>query len=222
MKLPAFRQDPASGLKKAQAALAAAEARIVELESDRLTALAESDDVSIVHSVDLRLVGERQTAATLVDRIAVLRAAVRAQHIEAANKLHQAGLAIISERLEKRVGLARELDGILRQFEDIWRQLIDRSPVITNWPPGLPLPRAEDLLDIKPLRDELSWRLYACGRPSWNRVCSVPQPKPAVGVAGLEPKGLVGATEAMGLGLLARLRMQGPISTNEDEEATAA
>jgi Tfp pilus assembly protein PilX len=43
MKLPTFRRDAASGLAKAQAALAAAEQRITELEVDRRAALAESD-----------------------------------------------------------------------------------------------------------------------------------------------------------------------------------
>jgi hypothetical protein len=122
--------------------------------------------------------------------------------------------------LKKRVELARKLDAILRDFEETWHALLDRGPVIANWPRGVELPPADALLDIKPLRFELAWRLYACGRPAWNRECSVPSPQPAFGVVGMEPKGLIGCTESMGQGLLARLRHT-RVPTNDDDEKAA-
>lgn len=79
-------------------------------------------------------------------------------------------------------------------------------------------PRAEDLLDIKPLRLELAWRLYSCGRPRWDHPTSVPPPQPAMGVEGLQPAGLIGATEAMGRALFARLRAQGAINPDDNTE----
>jgi hypothetical protein len=140
------------------------------------------------------------------------------QRAAEAEQQRQAGIAIVAARLQKRVEVAKKLDSILREFEEVWHQLLDRSPVIANWPPGVSLPGSDALLDVKPLRDELAWRLFACGRPAWNRVCSVPQPRPALTVAGLEPKGLIGAAEAMGMGLLARIKAQ-RIEDHSDEEA---
>lgn len=215
-----FRRDNAAALKKAEVALAAAETKITELESTRLRLLQESDELSPVHEADKAITEQRQAAATYADRVQVLKAALKQERAEEAERAHQAGIAIIAARLQKRVELARRLDAILREFETVWHALLDRSAVIADWPPGVPLPPAEALLDIRPLWDELGWRLYACGRPAWNRSCSVPAPKPAVGVTGLEPKGLVGATEAMGQGLLARLR-HSRLPTPDDESEAA-
>jgi hypothetical protein len=205
MQLP-FRNNPQAGLAKAEAAHEAIKQRIVALQADREATLLASDDIGAVQVIDAKLAAEQSSLGVCEDRIAALRQAIREQERDRLEQAHQAGIAIVAKRLEKRVELAKKLDTILREFETVWHQLLDRSAVTDDWPPGVPLPLAEDLLDVRPLRDELGWRLYACGRPAWNRGCSVPPPKPAVGVAGMEPKGLIGATEAMGQSLLARLK----------------
>jgi len=50
-----FRSNPQAGLKKAEAALAAAEAKLAELASDRAVALRESDAVDAVVAVDAKI-----------------------------------------------------------------------------------------------------------------------------------------------------------------------
>ena len=82
MKLQTFRRDAAAGLATAQGKLAAAEAKIAELESDRRLALAESDAIEPVAAIDKAIAEQRQAAATYADRVQVLKAAVREHQAE--------------------------------------------------------------------------------------------------------------------------------------------
>ena len=82
MKLQTFRRDAAAGLATAQGKLAAAEAKIAELEFDRRLALAESDAIEPVAAIDKAIAEQRQAAATYADRVQVLKAAVREHQAE--------------------------------------------------------------------------------------------------------------------------------------------
>jgi hypothetical protein len=216
-----FRSDPAAGLKKAEAALAATEAKIAELEDQRRTALAESDELDAVALVDSKLAKERAAAATYADRIVVLRGAVRAANEEQRLRQYYAALAVVAKRLEARAKLATEMEAALKHAGELWAQLMaSRSEVLKAWPEVLPLPRITDLQGSE-LRLELSYALFACGRPNHERP-GWPAPLPVPGVAGLEARGIAGAVRAAGEGFLARLRSLQNIKPEDDEEEFAA
>jgi hypothetical protein len=223
MKLPTFRRDAAAGLATAQAKLKEAESRLVELASERALALAESDEVSAVHSIDLRLVGERQTAATLVDRIAVLRAAVRQQQAETTERQRQAALLEVQRRLDQQVQLAKGVEEAVRLLGGRWNELLRwRQAIIAGWPDNLPRPLASDFENVGPLRRELGHALHAAGKPAWDRLCSIPPPVPAMAVEGLSPKGISGYVAAAGAGFLARIKAQRIATPDDDTDEAAA
>jgi hypothetical protein len=220
MKLPTFRRDPAAGLATAQAALTATEQRIAELEGDRQTALAESDTLEAVALVDSALTKERAAAATYQDRIQVLRGAVKAANEDERQKQYSSALAIVAKRLEARAALAAEMEAALKHTSELWAKLMaSRSDVMAKWPEVLPLPRIEDLAGTE-LRLELAYALYAAGKPNWERP-GWPNPLPAPGVQGMEPKGIAEATRLANEGFLARLKSLQSIKPDQDEEEAA-
>jgi hypothetical protein len=197
MKL--FRSDPAAGLAKAQAALTAAQGRIVELEIDRLTALRESDAIEPVAEIDRQIADLRKAAATHTDRVAVLKAALREQQAEETERQRQAAIAEIEKRLTGQVELAREVEAAVKHLGQKWNQLLQwRTSILSAWPDGLPRPLATDFVDVGPLRRELGTSLYAAGRPAWDRLCSIPPPVAPYAVEGLSPKGIAGYVAAAG------------------------
>lgn len=217
-----FRSNPQAGLKKAEAALAAAEARLAELASDRAVALRESDDVGAVQAVDARITETLAAVNVHRDRIVALKAAVHEQRTEELDRQRAAAIAEIERRLAGQVKLAGEVEAAVKHLGDTWNRLINwRQSIISGWPEGLPLPRATDFQDLRDLRRELGVLLFSAGKPSWNRPPSIPAPAGPVGVAGLEPKGLARYVEGAGRAFIARLRMQQPV-VNSDEGNEAA
>ena len=223
MKLPTFRKDAAAGLQKAEAALAAVEARIVELEGDRRVALQETDATAPVVAADRALAEARVEAAIHRDRIAALRTTVAEQRAEERAKQYAAAIAVIEQRLVDQVKLAGEVEQAVRDLGDRWNKLLDwRQAIISQWPEGLPLPRSTDFQDLKDLRRELGVLLFSAGKPAWNRPPSIPAPAGPIGVQGLEPRGLAKYVEGAGKAFVARLRMQQPMSNPEDETESSA
>jgi hypothetical protein len=198
-----FRTNPAAGLAKAQTALAATEARIVELEQERQTVLAEADTVEPVHALDLQISGLRAAAQTHADRIAVLRAAAREQQAEQLEAQRQAALAEVQKRLDAQVELAREVEHAVKQLGQKWNQLLQwRTAILSAWPESLPRPTATDFYDVGPLRRELGNALFGESNAAWNRIPSIPGPIAPIGVEGLSPKGIAGYVAAAGAALL--------------------
>jgi hypothetical protein len=115
-----FRADPAAGLKKAQTALAATEAKIAELEDQRRIALGESDAIEPVAVLDSELAVQRAAAATYRDRIIVLKSAVRASNEDERQKQYDAGLREVAKRLfSDKAWVKSYLDGGVRERQQM-------------------------------------------------------------------------------------------------------
>jgi hypothetical protein len=222
MKLPTFRRDAAAGLATAQGKLAAAEAKLAELANERALALAESDDVDIVRTIDGRMIAAQADIMVLKDRISTLQQAIRAQQAEETERQRQAALVEVQKRLDAQVELAKEVEAGVRHLGEKWNELLRwRSSILNSWPEGLPRPLAGDFEDVRHLRRELATMLYGAGRPSWDRQCSIPAPVSPIGVEGLSPKGIAGYVTAAGQGFLARIKAQ-RIDNPTDDESEAA
>jgi hypothetical protein len=219
MKLPTFRRDAAAGLATAQGKLAAAEARLAELASERALALAESDDVAVVQKIDERVAAAQSEAGVLKDRIATLQQAVREQQAEQTDMLRQKAIGEIERRLADQVKLAGEVEAAVKHLGEVWTRLLSwRGAILAKWPAELPLPKASDFEDVRQLRRELATALFAAGRPAWDREPSIPAPASPIGVQGLEPRGLAGAVAIAGQSFIARLKAQ-PVDVPEGEQA---
>jgi hypothetical protein len=141
-----FRANPQAGLAKAQAALAATDAKIAELEADRRTALAESDAIEPVHALDMEIAKQRAAAATYADRVQLLKPAVAEQREDERRKQYQAALLEIEKRLAKQVELAGKVEQAARDLGKLWNGLLGwRSAIISGWPASLPLPPADSI-----------------------------------------------------------------------------
>jgi hypothetical protein len=218
MKL--FRTDPAAGLARAQAALTAAEGRVAELELDRLTALRESDAIEPVAALDRQIAEQRQAAATHAARVQVLKAAVREQQAEETERQRQAALIEVQKRLDAQVELAKEVEAAVRHLGDRWEKLLQwRQAILSGWPEGLPRPLSTDFEDVRIIRRELAVALYAAGKPSWARQCSIPNPASPIGVTGLESRGLANAVAAAGAAFISRIKTQRIDNSNDEDEA---
>jgi hypothetical protein len=164
-----FRKDASAGLRKAQDALAAAEAKIVALEDARRLALAESDTTEPVLAADRALAEARVEASIYRDRIATLEATVAEEQAAEQAKQYAAAIAVIEKRLTDQVALAGEVEQAVRTLGDRWNKLINwRQSIISGWPEGLPLPRSTDFQNLRDLRRELGVALWSAGNPAWN------------------------------------------------------
>jgi hypothetical protein len=223
MKLPTFRRDAAAGLATAQGKLAAVEAKLAELASERALALAESDDVAVVQKIDTAISAAQSEAGVLKDRIFTLQQAVRQQRAEETERQRQAAFVEVQKRLDAQVELAREVEAAVKQLGDRWNELLNwRTAIVGGWPDSLPRPLATDFQDVRYLQRELANALFAAGNPQWDRACSIPAPAGPVGVEGLEPKGLAGYVAGAGAGFLARIRAQRIDNPTDDEAEDAA
>lgn len=223
MKLPTFRKDAAAGLRKAQDALAAAEAKIVALEDARRLALAESDTTEPVLAADRALGEARVEAAIHRDRITALRSTVAEEQAAEQAKQYDAACTVIEKRLAQQVELAGEVEAAVKHLGDTWNRLLNwRQAIISGWPEGLPLPRSTDFQDLKDLRRELAVLLFSAGKPSWNRPPSIPAPAGPIGVQGLEPRGLAKYVEGAGRAFIARLRMHSLANHENQTDEDAA
>jgi hypothetical protein len=123
MKLPTFRRDAASGLAKAQAALAAAEQRITELEVDRRAALAESDAIEPVAALDRQIAEQRAAAIVFADRVEVLKAAVAEQREDEYRHQYAEALGKIEKRLTEEVEKAKRIEQLVRDLGKEWNEM---------------------------------------------------------------------------------------------------
>ena len=99
----AFKRDVAAALAKARAGLAAAEAKIAELERARPAALvASDDDVDGVRAIERSMAEQRGTAAVYRDRIAVLEIEARQQDRQQREKDKAAEIAGHEKLLARR------------------------------------------------------------------------------------------------------------------------
>lgn len=216
-----FRSNPTAGLKKAEQALAISETKIEELQAARHLALLEADTVESVAGFDSQIAKERAAADVHRDRIAALKAAVRAAQAEQMEAQRRAALTEVQKRLDQQVELAKEVEAVVKQLGEKWAALLQwRTSILGGWPDSLPRPPADAFVDVRAIQRELATTLYSAGRPSWDRQCSIPAPAAPIGVQGLEPKGLANAIAAAGAGFLARIKST-RIQTNDDEEAAA-
>jgi hypothetical protein len=214
-----FRADPESGLRKAEAALTAAEARLAELASDRAVALRESDDVGAVQVVDARITETLAAVNVHRDRITALKAAVREQRTEETDRQRAIAIAEIERRLADQVKLAATVETAVRDLGRVWNELLNwRGAIIAGWPDALPLPPPDAFHDVRELRRELATALYSAGKPAWDRECSIPAPASPIGVEGLSPKGIAGFVTMAGNSFLARLKMH-RVDVPEGEQA---
>ena len=222
MKLPALiRRDPAAGLARAEQALAAASTRVEELENDRLTALAETDELTAVQKIDTALAEQRTAAGVLSDRVAVLKAALYQQERERLEQARATAIAEVTQWLDVEIGYARETEQAVSRLGDCWsRQLGRRGRLVSLWKPVLGPLSADTFSDIRAERRELATALFAAGKPSWDRQCSIPNPVAPLAVEGLSPKGISGYVAAAGAGFLARIKSI-RTAPNNDEEPVA-
>lgn len=217
-----FRTNPQAGLKKAEAALVAAEAKLAELADARAVALRESDDVAAVQQVDKAIDEMRAVADVHRDRIAELKRVVREQQAEETERQRQAALAEVQKRLDAQVELAKEVEAAVRQLGAKWNQLLGwRQAIIAGWPEGLPRPSASDFVDVGPLRRELGNALFAASNPRWDKIPSIPPPLAPLAVEGLSPRGIAGYVAAAGSSFLSRIRSQRIEDHNDNDEAAA-
>lgn len=222
MKL--FRSDPQAGLKKAEAALTATEARLAELASDRAVALRESDDVGAVQKIDAQIAATLADINIHKDRIIALRAALKEQQAEQTEQERQKAIGVVEQRGTGVIEVARRFEHHQRAAAAALEELYGWGPAITSaWPSDLlARPLASDFHDQRDLKREVAVFLYSLGKPSWNRDCFFPAPAAPIPVAGLQPKGVVGYVTFSIQNFLARLKAQRTdVGADEDTEAAA-
>jgi hypothetical protein len=218
-----FRSNPQAGLKKAEAALAAAQAKIDELQAARHLALLEADTVESVATIDSQIAAQRAAAAVYRDRIAALKAAVRAQQAEETERQRQAALVEVEKRIAKEVEKARQVEKLVKELGEAWGDLLNwRTSILSAWPAELSRPLASDFEDQRQLIRELATALFAAGAPRWNKPCSIPSPVSPIGVEGLSPKGIAGYVAAAGQGFLSRIKAQRIDNPTDDDEELVA
>ncbi len=125
MKIP-FKRDVAAALAKARAGLAAAEAKIAELERARPAALvASDDDVDGVRAIERSMAEQRGTAAVYRDRIAVLEIEARQQDRQQREKDKAAEIAGHEKLLARRHAAVVEVQTNLAAFCDSLKNYIE-------------------------------------------------------------------------------------------------
>jgi hypothetical protein len=140
--LPAIiKVDVGSKLERARAALAAATARIAELDGLRGTALAE-DNVDEVLRLDRLLDQERRAATLHTDRVAALEVEERRQDWQRAERaradaIHRVLEPFAAECADMAAELAQTLGTACDLFERIEAK---RLGLLASWPAAVPKP----------------------------------------------------------------------------------
>jgi hypothetical protein len=220
MKLPSLplKRDSTAALAKAQLELTPAEGKLSELAMQRGQAVVDSDDVAAVAAIDQQLADQHRTISILTDRCSALARQVWQQDHERREAERTAAIAELEKAFKKRVAVAVELEEAVERLGFLWCQLLDsREPSLSAWPEMFPRPPAEALRS-RQMERELSWALYAAGRPVMG-VCKLPSPgNIGLGVTGISPKGIAGVVEEEHANILESLRAQ-PIPNVETDEA---
>ena len=223
MKLPSLplKRDPNAALAKAQLELTQAETKLSELAMERGQALVDSDDVAAVAAIDQQLADQHRTITILIDRCQALANQVWKLDHERREAERTAAIAELESGFDKRHKLALEVEAAVTVLGDAWAALLDsREDALKAWPEIFPRPPAE-VLRSRQMERELSWALYAAGRPVMG-VCKLPTPgNIGLGVTGVSPKGIAGVVEEEHANILVSLRMQ-PIPNEVEQEEEAA
>jgi hypothetical protein len=132
-----------------------------------------------------------------------------------------AAIAELEKGFAKRHKLALEVEAAVKVLGDAWAALLDsREAALAAWPEMFPRPPAE-VLRSRAMEREMSWALYAAGRPVMG-TCKIPAPgNIGLGVTGISPKGLAGVVEEEHSNILESLRMQ-PLPATDETEGVAA
>jgi hypothetical protein len=221
MKLPTFRRD---ALAAARAKLKEVEAVLAELANDRAEALASDDDdgaVAAVQAIDQRMNQARSIAAVLEARVAALEQAARKQRAEEAARAHAAAIAKVEARVAEVVADAEAVEQAIRTLGDAWYKLLDwRSTLLKDWDDDLERPPAGALHDVGPLVREVGYLLYAAGRPTAQRRCSLRIVAPTA-VEGMGARGLKRYVSETCAGVVAQLKAARAQPTDDESEEAA-
>jgi hypothetical protein len=222
MKLPALpslplKRDPKPALARAQLELTQAEGRLSELAMQRGAALVDSDDVQSVAAIDQQLAEVHRTIGILSDRCAALHRQVRALDNEQLEAERQSAVGKLEAAFKKRRAIALELEEAVARLGDLWCQLLEsREPALEHWPNLFPR-RPAEVLRSRQMERELSWALFAAGRPQMG-VTKLPAPgNVGLGVTGISPKGIAGCVQEEHDAILQVLRERAlPTETTEE------
>jgi hypothetical protein len=215
--LPSLKRDPKPALARAQLELTQAEGRLSELTMQRGAALVENDDVASVAAINQQLAEVHQTIGILGDRVAALHRQVRALDHEQLEAERQSAVGKLEAAFKKRRAVAAELEEAVTRLGDLWAELLDsRETALAAWPEIFPRPPAE-VLRSRQMERELSWALFAAGRPHMG-VSRLPAPNNVgLGVTGISPKGIAGCVQEEHDAILQVLRERAlPIETTEE------
>ena len=163
-----FKRDPEKGREAARAALAAAEAQIVELRRERAAKLVETDGIEDVQAIDRRIEEQRRAAQIHRDRIVLLDGECRAQAAERRERKREAAVKVIERKLADREALALKLEESIKRTGDLYFELIGSASISQDWPFREPSPRF-GFIDIDGVKRELGWALFSAGRPIGGR-----------------------------------------------------
>jgi hypothetical protein len=139
MKMPWQATGTAGKRDAALTALAAAEAKLTDLESQRVAALG-NDDITAARALDRQIVEARQEVATFTDRLELLRAKIQREESEKRTSDYMAAVAHIEANLlPPRAAAAVELEAALKAVAVAARNLQETSNAVRQgWPAGMP------------------------------------------------------------------------------------
>jgi hypothetical protein len=217
--LPSLKRDPAIALRKARGDLVAAETTLANLALKRQAALVETDELDAVAAVDAAMQAEHRTIGILRDRTEALARQVRQLEHEQRERERDAAIVELEKGFAKRHKLALEVEAAVKVLGDAWAALLDsRETALAAWPEIFPRPPAE-VLRSRQMERELSWALFAAGRPVMG-ITRLPAPSNVgLGVTGISPKGIAGCVDEEHGAILQVLRNRPLPSPSETEEA---
>jgi hypothetical protein len=222
MKLPAMPlvPDVKAKLARAQFDLTAAEAGLSELAMSRGAALLDSEDVASIAAIDQKIADQHRTISILSDKCAALHRQVRALDHEQLEAERQSAVGKLEAAFKKRRAIALELEEAVARLGDLWCQLLEsREPALEHWPDLFPRPPSE-VLRSRQMERELSWALFAAGRPQMG-ITRLPAPgNVGLGVTGVSPKGIAGCVQEEHDAILEVLRSR-PLPADTEEEIAA-
>src|SRR5215471_4330284 len=194
MKNP-FKRDTESALTAAQEDVAATEAKIADLQSERQSILL-GEDIGTIAALDQKISDQHRALKVHQDRVSALQAQQRREHHEQLKRERDAAVATLEEAFSKSNAKAIGLEAAVKVLGDtLFELLFAREAAFAAWPENLPRPSYQVLRSSNLLK-ELGWALFAAGRPTAMEPCRIPAPNNiGLGIAGIEPKGIAGCIE---------------------------
>lgn len=215
-----FKRDTSAARDKAVRALSASAARIAQLTGERAASLVAADDAEVL-AIDRLLEEEHRAAALHADRITALTAELRRERLARLAGERDAAIAVLLAARSDCVAIGTELEEAIKKVGTLLFAAKDiRSKLLARWPVGLAFPRANEL-QLTRLPAEVSWALYAAGRPTAMAGTSMPTPQSTTAVAGLGPVGIAALIARSVNSTIARLKNE-PLEDDEQDEEIAA